>query len=170
MAHGYSVDLRERAVGYVHRGGRRSEACKIFQVGASTLDRWLRQHRETNDLHSKPNGSRAWKLGREAIVSYVKNNNDSTLQEVADHFGTVVSAIDYVLRKFNITRKKPTLYAERDEVKRAQFLAGIEGLDSRRIVYIDESGVEDTLFRQYARAPRGSQVLTDIKGQKNRTI
>jgi transposase len=106
MAHGYSVDLRERAVGYVHRGGTRAEACDIFQIGSATLDRWLRQHRTSGTLHAKKNGSRAWKLDHEAIVEYVNVNNDSTLQEIADHFGTVVSVIDYVLRKFKITRKK----------------------------------------------------------------
>ena len=106
MAHGYSVDLRERAVGYVHRGGSRSEACEVFQIGTSTLDRWLRQYKMTGNLQSKPNGSSPWKLDHEAIVDYIKHNNDSTLKEVADHFGTVVSVIDYVLRKFGITRKK----------------------------------------------------------------
>jgi transposase len=106
MAYGYSVDLRERAVGYVHRGGKRRDACEIFQVGAATLDRWLRHFERTGDLRSKPNGSRPWKLDHAAIISYVKANNDSTLQEIADHFGTVVSAIDYVLRKHKITRKK----------------------------------------------------------------
>jgi transposase len=34
-------------------------------------------------------------------------------------------------------------------------------------VYIDESGVEDTLFRQYARALRGTQIIYDIKGKKS---
>jgi transposase len=34
------------------------------------------------------------------------------------------------------------------------------------MVYIDESGVEDTLFREYARAPRGEQVIADILGHR----
>ena len=37
-------------------------------------------------------------------------------------------------------------------------------------MYIDESGVEDTLFREYARAPRGTKVLADIKGKKSQRI
>jgi transposase len=114
MAHGYSTDLRERAVGYVHRGGTREEACEIFLVGSSTLDRWLRQYRITGNLRSKPNGSRAWKFDHGAIVEYVASHSDSTLHEIAQHFGTVVSVIDYVLRKFNITRKK------NDAVRRAR--------------------------------------------------
>jgi transcriptional regulator CtsR len=46
------------------------------------------------------------KLDHDAVVDYVNNNNDSTLQEIADHFETVVSAIHYILRRRHITRKK----------------------------------------------------------------
>lgn len=64
--------------------------------------------------------------------------------------------------------KKTTLYAERDEADRQRFLAEIAEVDPRKIVYIDESGVEDTLFRKYARAPRGEQVPADIKGHRTK--
>lgn len=66
--------------------------------------------------------------------------------------------------------KKTTLYAERDEQKRQAYLAEIADIDPRKIIYIDESGVEDTLFRQYARAPRGEQVMADILGHKTSRI
>lgn len=59
---------------------------------------------------------------------------------------------------------------ERDEKERTRFLAEIEGIDPRKMVYVDESGVEDTLFRQYARAPRGTPVITDILGHKTQRI
>jgi transposase len=122
MARGYSVDLRERAVGYVLEGGRRDDACRIFNIALRTLNNWLKMHGERDgDLTAKPNGSRPWKLDHEAIVAYVKDNNDSTLQEIADHFDTVVSVIDYVLRKHGITRKKTTLYQERNEEKDRRF-------------------------------------------------
>ena len=106
MAHGYSLDLRERAVWYVVKGGDRNLACDIFQVGSATLQRWVSQYRKEGTLCTKPNGSRPWKLDHTGIVDYVKTHNDSTLQEIANHFGTVVSVIDYILRKYKITRKK----------------------------------------------------------------
>ena len=106
MARAYSVDLRERAVEYVLDGGDRDEACRIFKVAYRTLSNWLRQYKKTGTLAPKPKGSRPWKLDHAAIIEHVRNNNDSTLHEIAQHFGTVVSAIDHVLRKFNITRKK----------------------------------------------------------------
>ena len=66
--------------------------------------------------------------------------------------------------------KKTTLYKERNEEKRQAHLSEIKDIDPRKIIYIDESGVEDTLYRKYARAPRGVQVLADILGHKTQRI
>ena len=49
-------------------------------------------------------------------------------------------------------------------------MAEPETIDPRKIVYIDEAGIEDTLHRHYARAPRGEQVPADIKGHKTKRI
>jgi transposase len=35
-----------------------------------------------------------------------------------------------------------------------------------RLVYVDESGIDEFLYREYARAPRGCQITTDIPGKK----
>jgi transposase len=106
MARAYSIDLRERAVGYVLKGGKLRDASQIFDVSERTISSWLVRCRQDGTLAPKKLGSRPWKLDHEAIIAYVKDNNDSTLQEIADHFGKVVSVIDYVLRKHRITRKK----------------------------------------------------------------
>ena len=106
MARADSIDLRERAVEYVLGGGARSDACRIFKIGAATLQRWLSAQKKSGNLQAKRLGSRPWKLDHDAVVAYVKNNKDKTLQEIATEFDTVPSAIDYVLRKFTITRKK----------------------------------------------------------------
>jgi transposase len=106
MARAYSIDLRERVVGYVLGGGDREDACSIFRIGTATLQRWISQSNQTGNLSPKRLGSRPWKLDHDAIVKYVENNGDSTLQEIADHFKTGKSAIDYVLNKRGITRKK----------------------------------------------------------------
>lgn len=106
MARAYSIDLRERAVEYVREGGGREDACRIFKIGLSTLQRWLLQHKRTGTVSPKAMGSRPWKLDHAAILKHVESLEDSTLHEIAAQFDTVPSAIDYVLRKFNITRKK----------------------------------------------------------------
>lgn len=127
MAHGYSLDLRLRAVNYVLGGGDRASCCNVFKIGSSTLDRWLRQYRQEGDLRPKRNGSRPWKLDHSAIILYVEEHNDLTLQEIADHFDTYTSAIDYVLTKYKITRKKN--HTLRGKKRRRQ--TGISDSDQR---------------------------------------
>jgi transposase len=100
------MDLRERAVGYVSDGGDFDEACQIFRIGLSTLQRWIKQKQNTGDLSPKPLGSRPWKLDHAAIVKHVESTEDSTLHEIAEHFKTGKSAIEYVLNKHGVTRKK----------------------------------------------------------------
>jgi transposase len=58
------------------------------------------------------------------------------------------------------------LYKERDEIKRAEFNKVISEIPKERIVYIDEAGVDNRIFRAYARAPRGQKIHADIPGKK----
>jgi hypothetical protein len=66
--------------------------------------------------------------------------------------------------------KKTTLYAERDEQKRTIFAAKITKYDATEVVYLDESGIDRFLHRQYARSPRGKQVICEIKGNKYQRV
>jgi hypothetical protein len=66
----------------------------------------------------------------------------------------------------NFIITKTTLYEERDEAKRQEHLVEIAKYKPEQIVYIDESGINKHLHREYGRAPRGEQVLGDVKGKK----
>ena len=41
-------------------------------------------------------------------------------------------------------------------------------MDHSKIVYIDEAGVDNRLYREYARGPRGEKVHEDITGKSMR--
>jgi len=59
MARTYSVDLRERVVGAVERGGvSRRQAAARFGVGISTAIDWVRRFRETGSLEPGQRGGR----------------------------------------------------------------------------------------------------------------
>ena len=62
--------------------------------------------------------------------------------------------------------KKTTLYAERNEEKRREFVAEIEQFNPEDLVWLDESGIDEFLQRDYARSPRGKQVISDVCGKK----
>jgi transposase len=66
--------------------------------------------------------------------------------------------------------KKTTLYAERDEEKRTKHQAEITKYDADDVVYLDESGIDRFLHREYARSARGEQVICDVKGNKYQRV
>lgn len=43
-------------------------------------------------------------------------------------------------------------------------------ISPERIIYVDETGIDQCLYRVYARAPRGQKVLTKISGKKFKRI
>jgi transposase len=55
---------------------------------------------------------------------------------------------------------------ERNAEKRQEFLAEIESIDPADLVYLDESGIDEFLQRDYARSPRGKQVISEVCGKK----
>ena len=89
----------------------------------------------------------------ESVKYSLLKRKTAVLKKLAKPFGVFPSTIFYHLRKLGITCKKTTLYTERDEEKRRDFMAEIESIDP---------------FEQqdYARAPRVKQVISDVRGKK----
>lgn len=67
-------------------------------------------------------------------------------------------------------KKKTTLYKERVEEKRIAFQEHLKALDPTTLVYIDEAGVDNRLFREYARAFKGQKIYADIPGKKRERV
>jgi transposase len=42
----------------------------------------------------------------------------------------------------------------------------LKALPAQSLIYVDETGIEQWLYREYARAPRGEKVFTKISGRK----
>jgi len=53
---------------------------------------------------------------------------------------------------------------------RSEFIAQLGKLEGRGIYYLDESGVDRRLFRQYARAARGERVYADVHGSRGKRV
>jgi len=47
------------------------------------------------------------------------------------------------------SKKKTTLYKERDEEKRKEFREDIKQIPTENIVYVDESGLDNRLYKEY---------------------
>lgn len=80
----YSEDLRRRVVRAVTIGTPRADVVRQFAVSLPTIKRWLKQHRETGTLASKPvPGPPAVKLSAlvAALPARLEEQADATLEE-----------------------------------------------------------------------------------------
>jgi transposase len=58
------------------------------------------------------------------------------------------------------------LYRERNEEKRQEHLSAIAGIPKESIVYVDESGINEYLYRDRCYARRGVKIVGEISGKK----
>ena len=111
-----SVDLRLRVVeAYKEEGLSYGEAAARFGVGYATVNRWLRLHRETQQLAPKPPPGRARRIsleGDEIVRRLVGEQPDATLKELADRYGAIegrrlpVALMQRAVARLGLTLKK----------------------------------------------------------------
>ena len=58
------------------------------------------------------------------------------------------------------------MYREINKRARAEFAEKINAIAPESLVYVDECGVDQYLYREYAYAPRGQKVVAQISGKK----
>ncbi len=87
MSRPYSQDLRERVVAAVEGGLSRRQVAEVFDVGVSSVVRWVQRLRTTGSVAAKPmggdhrsrlTGERTW------ILERIEEAPDLTLEELRD--------------------------------------------------------------------------------------
>ena len=111
----YSGDLRERVVGAVERGTKRSEVVATCRVSLPTIKRWLKRWRETRSLSMTPVPGRPAVKTRglaAALPTRLATHADATLEEhrswweeTAGH-GVSPSTMSRAITALAWTRKK----------------------------------------------------------------
>src|SRR5215469_11701578 len=102
----YSVDLRSRAVDYARQGHTQEETSAVFQIGVTTLKRWLKQQTETGSLEKAKLNRSARIFKSQELNDYVEINPDALIKDVAQYFGGSMSGAFYALEREKITFKK----------------------------------------------------------------
>ena len=72
----YSVDLRQKVVAYIENGGKITAASKIFNVGKTSIYRWL----NSPSLEPQKITTRSRKIDKSALRKDVEENPDITLK------------------------------------------------------------------------------------------
>jgi len=101
----YDVRFRKRTIEYHEEGNSIRKTAKIFGITKSTLEKWLKQQRETGDLNRKYRTYQT-AINEEELLSYLELNPSAYQTEIAEHFGCHRSAVSRAFKRCKITRKK----------------------------------------------------------------
>lgn len=101
----YSVDLRERALRAVRNGHTKAEVREMYGLGENTLRDWENLEAETGSLENRPLNRTGYKIDRERLLEWYRENPYSTNKETAIAFGCSVSGIRSVRRYWGLRAK-----------------------------------------------------------------
>jgi transposase len=173
----YSRDLRQRIIETAtRRDGTLSQIAERFLVSVSFVTRLLQLHRTTGSVEPRPHGG-----GHPAVLTpedlerlreFIRDRPDATLEECREHLGSSCSlaTISRALSRLGLPRKKKVpRAAEQDspevQERRREFCEALAGIDPRRLVFVDECGVNTAMTRTHGRAPAGQRVYADTPGR-----
>lgn len=163
----YPMKYRKRVIEYLQEGHTQKEAKEIFQVSISTIREWTRRAKEGESLEPKKYPGVVKKIDPEKLKLYVQEHPDAYESEIAEEFNCSTAAISKALKRLKITRKKKTLsYKEQKPEKVKEYLEKIKDIPKEEIAYVDESGIDTYLHREYGYAPVGQKVYGLISGKK----
>lgn len=165
----YSMDLRERVAAAVDfREGTQREIARRFRVSLSFIVRLLQRRRDAGTLAPKPHGGgpkRALsRRDQQRLRRLVMKKNDATLKQLRQQggFRCTLTTIWRALRRLNLTYKEKSLHAsERDDpkvqAKRRRYRRKVRRIDAKRLIFLDETGVNTAMTPTHAWAPRGER-------------
>jgi transposase len=106
VARPYSIDLRKRVLQYLETNNNKMQTSQLFQVGIATIYRWVARKKKSGAIEPLKKKNTYQKIDNQKLISYVEQNPDHFLSEIAKNFGLTLQAIFYALRRLKITRKK----------------------------------------------------------------
>jgi transposase len=165
----YSVKFRSEVLNFCKGiGNTIRDAAKIFNISTCTINNWKKLFETTASLEAKTERS-SRKIKPEEMEELLNNQPDLMQHEIAKHFNVTRDTVSRTLKRLGYKRKKKiTLYKERCEKKRQIFLERIKNIPEDSIVYVDESGFNEHLYREYCYALPGVKVVAEISGKKSK--
>lgn len=181
----YSLDLRQRIIETDRTEMiTRKELAKRFKVSESFVGNLLRLYRETGAVAPKPHGGgHPPTLNPNQLVSLieiVEDNNDATIAEIShllhkkENIFVPRSTMGSLLQRLDLNRKKKTFnniekHTEKTQKLRVEYWDVIRNVTPENLIFIDESGVNLSMVRMYARAFGGERARGD-KPQKTKNV
>ena len=175
MGKPYSMDLRERAVAAVLRGGlSRHKSAAQFGVGISTVINWVRRFQDPGSVAPRPDGRvhkpkaiaglsirsflarRVREGGFTLHAGSCANWPSAASRSITDQYGTSSTPR-------NSASKKTVVAAERDRPdiarRRVQWTTRQSQIDPERLVFIDETWTKTNMAPLRGWARRGKRLV-----------
>jgi len=168
------MDLRERVAAAVdYQEGSQREIARRFRVSLSFIVRLLQRRREVGTLTPKPHGGgpnpALSRRDQRRLRKLIEKQSDATLNQLKQQggFGCTLTTIWRTLRRFGLSYKKKTLHAsERDRTdvqdKRRRYQRKVRRIEPKRLVFVDETGVNTAMTPTRAWAPRGERASGSV--------
>jgi transposase len=119
MKKAYSEDLRKCVINCYEAGFPKTLIIQIFAIGKDTLNRWIRQYKETGSLAPKVRTEYKRKFSDEDLLSYIKQHPSATLEEIATHLSVKIPSVHARLEQCGVTRKKKRFFMKKEMNKHA---------------------------------------------------
>jgi transposase len=102
----YDKKFRRRVIEYKDAGHTFKKVYEAFGVDPKRYYSWKKQLEETGSLEKKPSRERERKINKSELARLAEEHPDWYLREFAERFNVCPQAIDKMLKKLGITRKK----------------------------------------------------------------
>lgn len=170
----YSMDLRERIAAAIDQGeGSQREIAEQFRVSVSFVTRLIQRRRDAGTLAPKAHGGgRRPSLDsaeRARLARLIAEQPDATLKRLKERggFTCTLTTLWRALRRSDLTYKQKSLHAsERDtpevQVKRRRFRGKVRKIDARRLIFLDETGINTAMTPRHAWASRGERAVGSV--------
>jgi transposase len=106
----YDKKFRQRVIEYKDAGHTFKEVIEAFGVDSQRYYVWKKQLEETGSLEKKPSLERNRKINKSELIRLAEEHPDWYLREFAEKFNVCLQAVDKMLKKLGVTRKKKLLH------------------------------------------------------------
>ena len=156
-----------------HGEGSQREIAQRFRVSLSFIVRLLQRRRAAGTLAPKPHGGGPRlalnRRDQQRLRRLIRKQNDATLKPLKQQggFGCTLTTIWNTLHRLGLTYQKKTLRAaerSRPDVqrKRRRFREEVEQIEPKRLVFVDETGVNRAMTTTHGWAPRGERAIGPV--------
>ncbi len=105
----YSADMKRLAMKMIYVDKHTYEqVCERLTIGFTTLKRWIKLNKDNSLYIKKHRVSVSRRINDEALRTYVSENPDAYLYEIAEYLGVSKNGVHQALKRLKISYKKNT--------------------------------------------------------------